>query len=275
VKTSKDKILRKSVALYAFWAFLSLMAIGGITYAWFTFSTHTNVTPMAGAIGSGGAELQISNSPSGPFGDTTELIVEGSIDNLQPVSTEDLSQWFASTGNNAAGISDRFVDVSSKVDDMTMFGKLYLKSTGGACEVFFDKENVKFGQDDQLIASSRLGVVIKTQEDGEKRYIFKLDSLCNPGSAEATETMNDSNVVVIDENGGTTQDPSKDIFEYGSILNGSGIQQGSQVLCHIREDEVVEIEYRLYMEGCDENTINVSQDRDIEIQLGFVGNGVR
>lgn len=49
------KKLKRSFQFSIFWILLLLVALTGSTYAWFTLSglSSTNVTPMAGTIGTG------------------------------------------------------------------------------------------------------------------------------------------------------------------------------------------------------------------------------
>ena len=46
---------------------------------------------------------------------------------------------------------------------------------------------------------------------------------------------------------------------------------GTQRLCALAADEVGTVEYWLWLEGCDENCINVVQSRDVALQFGFAG----
>jgi len=279
MRASEDnKTKTKALLMPVLWVVIALLVMGGATFAWFSFSTRTKIKPMAGTIGDSGVTLLISNSESGPFEESTDLIVEGTTENLQPVSTGNLNTWYTSLGNNAAGISDTFSEVTETIDEKTMYGTLYLKSEGGECNVYFDPEAMYFGDDDQLIASCRLGLVIKTVADGEKSFIFKLDSLGNTGGAESQETMDSANVVVtgVDSSGRaeTDSDPSEEMTAYNARISGEAVEPGETVLCRLGEDEIASVDFRLYMEGCDENTINASQDREISIKMGFAGTSI-
>jgi len=278
VRPSNENKTKKALILPALWVVIALLVMSGATFAWFSFSTRTKIKPMAGTIGDSGVTLLISNSEYGPFEESTDLIVEGSTDNLQPVSTGNLTTWYTSLGNNAAGISDTFSEVTETIDERTMYGTLYLKSEGGECNVYFDPEAMYFGDDDQLIASCRLGLVIRTEAEGEKSYIFRLDSLGNVAAAESQETMDSENVVVtgVDSSGrpDTDTDPSEEMTAYDARITGDVVEPGENMLCRLGQDEVASVDFRLYMEGCDENTINASQDREISIKLGFAGTSV-
>ena len=63
------KNLKKSFHLSVLWILLLIAVFTGSTYAWFSLTglSSTNVTPMAGTIGTGDTVLLISSSQSGPF----------------------------------------------------------------------------------------------------------------------------------------------------------------------------------------------------------------
>ena len=88
--------MKHSLRLTILWILLILVAAAGSTYAWFTLSgrASTNVTPMGGSVSRGETSLLISQSRSGPFDRTCELIFEGSPDALRPVSTADLERFY-------------------------------------------------------------------------------------------------------------------------------------------------------------------------------------
>ena len=46
---------------------------------------------------------------------------------------------------------------------------------------------------------------------------------------------------------------------------------GQTELCTLAADEIAEVEYWLYLEGCDENCSNEVQARNIRLQLAFAG----
>ena len=75
------------------------------TYAWFTFDPYTNVTPMEGKISDGDTNLLISESKDGPFEVKCGLHPTAMAELLQPVSTLDLTKFYASSAQNRDGIS--------------------------------------------------------------------------------------------------------------------------------------------------------------------------
>ena len=76
---------------------LILVLLTGTTLAWFTYTGNSsvNITPVAGTISKGDANLLISNSKGGPFDKSCELVFRGGYDSLQPVSTADLVKFSA------------------------------------------------------------------------------------------------------------------------------------------------------------------------------------
>nr|AIF26502.1 hypothetical protein [uncultured bacterium fosmid pJB39A3] len=271
--------LKKSAAFTIVWIAILLIAIGGATYAWFTFSAHTNVDPIGGAIGSGGVELLISDSENGEFSNYADIIVNGSTENLKPVSTADLQRWSTAVSNSNTGISNKFKDVTDNVDEYSMYGSLFLKASGGSCDVYFNRDYLSMGTDDQLIAASRLGMVTITNEQGELRRIFSLESLCNTGNATERYTMSETGVVVSDTDGSgnavTVQDPAEEISQYTGYIESDEAFPGEKPICRLEDGEVVRVDYRIYMEGCDPNCFNDAQDRNIDVKLGFIGTEVK
>ena len=81
---------------------LILVLLTGTTLAWFTYTGNSsvNITPVAGTISKGNANLLISNSKGGPFDKSCELIFRGGYDSLQPVSTADLVKFSAAVAHN-------------------------------------------------------------------------------------------------------------------------------------------------------------------------------
>lgn len=63
------KNLKKSFHLSVLWILLLLVVFTGSTYAWFTLSglSSTNVTPMAGTIGTGDTVLLFPTAPMAPL----------------------------------------------------------------------------------------------------------------------------------------------------------------------------------------------------------------
>jgi len=269
------KTNKKKLALIAAWIVLLCAVLGTATYAWFSFLSYTKITPMSGAVGDGTVELLISSNETGPFSEETELIIDGNPENLQPVSTPNLHDWFVSAGNSSAGIANSFVDISDKINEMSLYGKLYLKCQGGDCFVYLNKDEMTFGLDDQMVSSCRLGLNITTKTDGEKTIILKLDDFIGSGGAESKSTMNDENVVIesVDGSGqgNTANDPSELVSDYAAVVTGNTLLQGERSLCKLQDEEVGCIEYRLYMEGCDENCINESQEKEIDLKFAFAG----
>ena len=56
----KNRALRRGAGVAALYALLAAVLLAGSTFAWFTFRAYTNVTPLAGTIGTGEGDLLIS-----------------------------------------------------------------------------------------------------------------------------------------------------------------------------------------------------------------------
>ena len=273
--------MEKSYRIQIFFGFITLLAVmiafSSATYAWFTFSSDTNVEPLEGGIGSGDGNLLIANAPDGPFSDSCELSAFGDDTLLRPLSTADLSTFYVAREQNRSGISIGFAR-DENFAASAVCGTVYLKSEGAASTVYFDRNALDFGSDGQALASMRLGLVI-TAQNATYSHIFKLDSMGDTANAEARRTIEQPEAVVasVDTAGKPTfvSDPAVDISGY--CAKGTADPEysipGEYMLCSLSTDEVARVDYFLYLEGCDDNCINVVQGRMIALALGFTGIG--
>ena len=273
--------MEKSYRAQIFFGVVALLAVliafSSATYAWFTFSSDTNVEPLEGGIGSGDGNLLIANAPDGPFADSCELSAFGDDVLLRPLSTADLNTFYTAREQNRSGISIRFAR-DENFAASAVCGTLYLKSEGADSTVYFDRNALDFGSDNQALASMRLGLVFTTQ-NATRSHIFKLDSMGDTANAEARRTIEQPGAVVaaVDAAGkpGFAGDPAVDISGY--CAKGTDDPEysipGDDMLCTLSADEVARVDYYLYLEGCDDNCINVVQGRMIALALGFTGIG--
>lgn len=270
--------LKRSFTRAVLWLLLLLAVATGSTYAWFTITgiNSTNVTPMAGTISKGSSVLLISNSESGPFDKTCELILRGNPESLKPLSTENLENFFRAVAQNKKGIATLYKNSDSSVDQDAVHGIVYLQCKNAPCKVYFDRENLKLGSDAQALAAMRLGMKI-TSHEGTRNLIWKLDEMGTTNGAESLQTIPGQSQVVssVSESGQASyvQDPSQEISGY-MAQNGDTegtYKDGNQSLMQLNEDEVATVEYWLYLEGCDEQCVNAVQSRVSELQLGFAG----
>ncbi len=257
---------------------LLIIVAVGTTYAWFSLSgrASTYVTPMGGTVSEGTASLLISKNSGGPFDKTCELVYASNPDSLKPVSTADLTHFYKVTAQNKDGMAVLYSNADSKVDTETLHGTVYLQCQNAACDVYFNRDQLKLGSDPQALAAMRFGMKI-TAREGTKTYIFRLDELGSTGSAQSKQTVPGSQTVVSSVNGsGQAQyvsDPSTGLSDY-MVNAGNGdmdFSAGNTRLVKLEADEVATVEYWLYLEGCDEQCINAVQSRSSDIQLAFAG----
>lgn len=246
------------------------------TYAWFTFDPYTNVTPMEGTISDGDTNLLISQSKDSGFAKTCGLDPEDMADTLSPVSTLDLDAFFASRAQKN-GISTHFSDVSGELGQWLIHGTVYLQCLGSGSDVYFNEETLDLGEDFQILAAARLGLKITGQDEKATTLIFRLDDLGSTEGAESQRTVEPGEDVVvasIDDSGipAFEEDPAVNIGDY--MLTAAEPKE----LCTIQADEVVTVEYWLYLEGCDDQCYNPVQtqsdgvtSREIVLKLGFAG----
>ena len=251
------------------------------TYAWFTFDPFTNVTPMEGRISDGDTNLLISESINGPFDVRCGLNPAVLAKILQPVSTADLSRFYATISQTRQGISTNYKEVSDQLDNFLVQGTVYLESLGSGCDVYFSDAMKILGVndevDDQILAAGRLGLRFTKENNETKTYIFYLDGLGDMTKTKAIRTIESSQqkAVVSGINadgtpaGGYAEDPSLSIRDYWLGADNA------KALCAIDMEEIVKVDYWLYLEGCDTACYNPVHSQDITLQLGFAGEAVK
>ena len=266
--------LRFTAGFTVLWIIILLLAVTTATYAWFTFTPYTKVTPMAGSVSKGDGNLLIANAYNGPYDVTCALTPESTAEVLWPVSTADLENFYVAAAQNDAGISYRFAGANDRVNTMVVYGRVYLQSAEAGHDVYFDPDVLGFGNDNQALAAMRLGLRI-TSANGVATHIFALDDMGSTGGAEARRTVAESNTVVgsVGSGGQATlvRDPAESLSSYFARGNDTSIVPGQARLTALRADEIATVEYWLYLEGCDENCINTVQSRDVALQLAFAG----
>mgnify|MGYP004527845377 FL=1 len=270
--------LKKSFLKAVLWILFLLAAATGSTYAWpsLTGMHSTNVTPMAGTVSEGDTVLMISTDKNGPFEKTCDLVLSGNPESMKPLSTENLEHFYRATAQNKKGIAILYDNADSRVDQDTLHGTVYLQCQNAPCRVYFNRESLKLGSDEQSLAAMRLGMKI-TSHEGSKTFIWKLDDMGSTSGAQSTLTVPKASTVVSDisDNGNPVyaNDPAEDIAAYmaGNGESEDVYKDGNQMLAQLNKDEVAEVEYWLYLEGCDEQCSNSVQNRDSQIQLAFAG----
>lgn len=80
---------RRRMVAAAAWMLVLVAALSAATYAWFSNSRYTNVTPVAHTVSDESSDLQIGLSANGPWDTTATLAAADKT--LYPISTSDLS----------------------------------------------------------------------------------------------------------------------------------------------------------------------------------------
>ena len=267
----EKKQLYKNAAAAVFWIVLLAIALTTATYAWFTFTPATNVEPMASTVSDGYSNLLIASDRGTEFSEECDLTAAGGSSVLTPVSSVNLNTFYQASIQNREGVALRYKDASSKVEQYTLHGRLYLQSMRGSCNVCFYRDGMNLGVDAQTLAALRLGMKI-TVGNEVRTYIFYLDELGVTDDALAVRTVEEADAVVssIDVEGNPVyeKDPAESILNYTAQTDGTA---GDAFLCTLAEGEIAEVEYWLYLEGCDEHCINEVQRRDAALQMAFIG----
>lgn len=265
-----------SLCIPILWCIMLSVLLVGATYAWFTFDPFTNVETLSGTIGEGDTTLLIAASPDDTFSTQCPLPKDYS-EGLLPVSTSDLQHFYRAYSHDKKGIVISCKEVTERIDEDAIHGKLYLKSLKDDCNVYLYQPELYFGEDHQMLAALRLGLRFTTEE-GVDTYVFSLDDLENSLTAVEKMTTPEGDVVVSGIVGKSSPEYIKDIAEglnrYSAIPNAERPKfpkPGEQKLCTLQTEEIAEVEYWLYLEGCDPNCINEVQNREVSLQLSFAG----
>ena len=253
----------------AVWLVLLALALTAATFAWFSSSRHTNVTPSAHTVSSASSDLLISASESGPFDTSCSLDVADKT--LYPASTADLSSFWRASFQNAAGITTDYASCTSSIDEYALTGSVYLQGGSQALSVYLFESGMSVSSDAQLLASLRLGLIFEGTS-GTRTYIFTCDDLGDTTSATAMRTTAESGVVVSGTDAWSyASDPAAALSAY--TMEGSEsaptVASGAQALYTLAANEVVRVRYFVYMEGCDENCSSEAQSKDVTLQLAF------
>ena len=262
-----------TIWLAVFWVLFSLLAVAGVTYAWFTFHPETNVEPISSTISDGEVALLISTDPGQAF--TTKCVLPQSVSgDLDPVSTANLENFYAASLQDRQGISVRFRE-RQELGDAVIHGTLYLQSLKDHCNVYFNRSGLDFGTDPQMLAALRLGMKFTTKQ-GVFTYIFNLNDVGNVSGAAGAQTTAQTGVVIgslaPDGTPNYIADPSRSMSDFFAVTGATRLPMaGRQALCMIEANEIASVEYWLYLEGCDENCINEVQEKEALLQLSFAG----
>lgn len=270
-REDSNKAQAKGLAGAAAWLLLLAVAVTAATFAWFSSSRHTNVTPSAHTVSSDSGDLLISASESGPFDTTCELAAAEKT--LYPVSTADLSSFWRSSFQNAAGITTDYALDATAADGYVLSGSVYLQAGSQALDIYLYPSGMSVSSDAQLLASLRLGLVFETAA-GTQTHIFTCDALGDTLGATASATTAEEGVVVSgDATWSYVADPAVAMGAYA--MEGSEdsptVASGASAVATVAANETARVRYYVYMEGCDANCVNEAQAQDVTLQLAFAG----
>ena len=261
------RALKKSAVLAGVMILVLLIVLSTATYAWFTFTPYVYVTEMVGRISETGIELLISNNEEGPFDVTTNLILTNETDILTPITTNNLKDFYIASSQDSNGVVQSYQEVKTGVDKYLLHGTVYLTSIDSPCDVYFDPAFLNFGDDIQALASMRVGFIFGGSAGGT--YIYRMDELKDLSSAEKRVTITTDGKVYSKD--GLVDDPALAFAPYFGSNDENGVVAGDRALAHIEADEVISVEYFLWLEGCDINCFNAVQGKDLALQFGFMG----
>lgn len=248
----------------------SLIALSAATYAWFAFDPYTNITPMEGTIADGDLSLLISEDKEKDFDIRCPLNPQWLPEELAPVSTADLTRFFTATAQDRQGYSTAFQELED-VSQQLIYGKVYLKCMGEDCLVYFRHPGLDLGEDGQFLASARLALRITGEDGAANVLLFQLDSLGDTRDVQSRATVLADNCVISGLTGTApvfSADPAVSIEDY--LMDA----EDSKSLCSLKKNEVAQVEYWVYLEGCDPECYNPVQRRNLSLQLAFTGDPI-
>lgn len=242
-----------------------LISFSYATFAWFSSSADTNVTPLEGGIGYGDGDLLISPSPDGPFSESCQLPESGGTMTLRPRSTDNLTSFYAAKRHNADGITTHFAP-DEHFETSVLHGTVYLKSEHNANDIYLSTALETFSP------ATRWGLVFTTQS-GKFTYIFRPSE---NAASDTPWTIEEPGCVVASVNADGrpvfVPDPSETTLGYfAQGLDTDSPAPGEKKLCTLAADEVARVDYYLYLEGCDRACTNAVQGTLADIELGFAG----
>ena len=262
---------RKRMVAAAAWLAVLVLVLSAATFAWFSNSRFTNVTPAAHTVSEDGYDLLISASEQGPFSERCQLASADKT--LYPVSTSDLSDFWRATFQNAAGITTDYANCTSELGEYALTGTFYLKGSSLPLAVYLYPSQMSVSADSQLLAAARVGFIVQSSA-GTQSYIFRCDDLGDTSGAAQQRTTAQSDVVVSGQGSWSyVADPAQSVSAYS--MDGSGDtptpRSGATPLFTLGVDEVASVRYFVYMEGCDANCIGEAQSQAISLQFAFAG----
>lgn len=253
---------------------LGLLALAGGTYAWFTFRSYTRATALTGTVGSGDGTLLISADPAGPFALRCDLRPETPDAALLPVSTADLDRFFLPRLQDGEGYVLGYAPGNDTARESSLRGTVYLRSEGKRFAVYLLSSALEFGSDPQALSALRLGLRFHTR-NGVETVILRLDELAEGAAVEARLTVPDEGLVVaaVDGQGLPTYvaDPALPLSAACAGGTAESPQPGLRALCQLEAGETAQVDYMVYLEGCDTHCINAVQARELALRLGFAG----
>lgn len=266
-----NKKQKLSLLLPAIIAVLSgIIALSAVTYAWINVAvgTFTNVTPtVGGKISKGTDNLLIGTEPGGENYDVSCDLQVIYPDFLLPISTADLDHFYTSAQQDRQGVSIRFRDETETFRSFLLSGTLYLQYLGNQCDVYFSPPELDIRSTDQILSAGRLGLKI-TQDDGTvTRWVFTLDYFRGEEETQHRDTVEQVNSVIagIDSSGSPrfVDDPARPIEEF--FLE----EPNHQKLLSMQFGQIAQVDFFLYLEGCDDACFNPMIGDDVSEEVDF------
>ena len=262
---------------------IALLAAISATYAWYVYQTGRHTTTAHLAAGAG-ANLQISNAADGVY--SSAALLEQYTGRLVPVSTDRIENGFQRVvsfengdGTGAPIVASVF---GSSMEQDCYKAQLFVRTSGGDTNLYISDIGFVDGDPENPISTAmRAGFVVHTN-DGNKEFIFELNSEKNPNHEYNTKNGQEGSVLDSTKTDGTTVEFSphtkENFCEYDSGTNTVTTTDSSLQLCTVpggKDGEPgapVQIDVYLWLEGCDEDCVgNLAGQTLNDVTISFAG----
>ncbi len=274
----KKKLIR-AYLLAVMWCVIAMTVLISSTYAWFTLQAVATITPMRGTVGTADGTLLISNQPNTGFDVSCELIPDEGFQELKPLTTDDLRDFYRLDFYDSAHQSYHYLSATDRFRTDALHGYLYLKSEDSSFDVYLHPEQFLVTAPEQVLAALRIGFRIQSRE-GIQTHIYKADYFRSTRDETGLQMVQDTTIGGNVVAGLTAEglpvyliDPAVEVTDYLAAWTPeqTGFQPGFHTFCHVAQDEIATVEYFIYVEGCDVHCVNELQAQGLEVQFGFAG----
>jgi hypothetical protein len=279
--------------IYFFVTILALiLSVSAATYAWFTSNRIAATDQVSSRSGSDTVELLIASTQDGLTSGKNETdlahVGTGSLENLQPVSTSDLSVFLYNPSTSYdEQLSGEYASTFRVAEDESRYyhGQLYLRASaddsheGQRMALYLDQSTTSGGilaqaSDGNLLKAARLGLTF----DQTDPVIFRVSEESGNASDQVYNTMLNGSIlsdgqVLTYQNGAVTSaaDPAVSLSDYTITLDDDRTELPSQPLFYLELNRTYAVDVYFYLEGCDPDCSDAIWNNSSDLHLAFYG----